>query len=323
VHRDDNELEKAVQLMADAKELMSEAEKLEEKAEKLMAEEQQLTADKKAATWTPPSFVEWLHGATEATCDVVEAQGDPREMPWHSPVLMIRQCYRKFEQDIVAKWNGDTPITCVFSGTPGIGKTAMLYYLLWRFLKGELKNYDGIVFGDAVDLIFIQMGEHGPKVSRFNQDLGYVATGKCLGLIDVSPDGKIYEGKMTMNVQRARESLRVRHLLIAATPGWSLQLGQLEKSVGPRYFLPAWKRDCFQRLCTLHGMTEAEINESALLCGECVPRLVLHYYRGQIFDRKERLLQSTENGECRWTSRICQRCPQHARVATQLRALRG
>lgn len=105
-------------------------------------------------------FIEWLKGAaltTEEGLQVLrnnDANVDPNLLPWKFPVIVQRQCYTKLLGQM-QMWAKDTVKRLVISGTPGIGKTTLIYFLLWKFFQKEL-DYDVVVLGTPSGLISIQ-----------------------------------------------------------------------------------------------------------------------------------------------------------------------
>lgn len=78
-------------------------------------------------------------------------------------MIVQRQCYTKLLGQM-QMWAKDTVKRLVISGTPGIGKTTLIYFLLWKFFQKEL-DYDGRV-GHAVGADFHSKGWKMPEPSN-------------------------------------------------------------------------------------------------------------------------------------------------------------
>lgn len=169
-------------------------------------------------------------------------------------------------------WAKDTVKRLVISGTPGIGKTTLIYFLLWKFFQKEL-DYDVVVLGTPSGLISIQKDgrcqnhqtEHLPMLQR------------SLGLFDIAPSGTVKTGLECLNNQEANTFFRVYHILLVAMPGFDPVLKEFQKGMLAELYLPVWGANATKALCKLSNLSDDEIEARAQRCGCCIPRLNLHY----------------------------------------------
>ena len=161
----------------------------------------------------------------------------------------------------------------VLSGTPGIGKTTLVHYLLWKFLHEEL-DYEVVVLGDVSRLVSIQ--RDGTCWNHETGDhLGMLP--KSLGLFDVAPDGTVKEGRAIVNNQQANTYFRVHNMLVVATPGFGSALKEFQKRPFEELYLPVWGASETKALCKMSNMSDEAFKGRAELCGFAIPRLILNY----------------------------------------------
>ena len=223
-------------------------------------------------------FIEWLKGAALATEEELQvlrnndANVDPNLLPWKFPVIVQRQCYTKLLGQM-QMWAKDTVKRLVISGTPGIGKTTLIYFLLWKFFQKEL-DYDVVVLGDSNQLISIQ---RDGTCQNHQAESHLQMLPKSLGLFDIAPDGTVKKGSEPLNNQNANTSFRVYHMLVVATPGFDPVLREFQKGMLDELYLPVWGTNATKALCKLSNLSDDEIEARAQRCGCCIPRLNLHY----------------------------------------------
>ena len=160
----------------------------------------------------------------------------------------------------------------VVSGTPGIGKTTLIYFLLWKFFQKEL-DYDVVVLGTPSMLISIQ--KDGRCQNHQTGNLPMLQ--RSLGLFDIAPSGTVNEGQKCLNNQEANTFFRVYHMLVVATPGFDPVLKEFQKGMLAELYLPVWGANATKALCKLSNLSDDEIEARAQRCGCCIPRLNLHY----------------------------------------------
>ena len=126
-------------------------------------------------------------------------------------MIVQRQCYTKLLGQM-QMWAKD-----IVSGTPGIGKTTLIYFLLWKFFQKEL-DYDVVVLGTPSGLISIH------KDGRCqNHQTGHLPMlQRSLGLFDIAPSGTVKTGLECLNNQEANTFFRVYHILLVAMPGFDI-----------------------------------------------------------------------------------------------------
>ena len=189
-------------------------------------------------------------------------------LPWKSPVIAERECYLKFLQ-FLGEWKMDKGARCVVSGTPGIGKTTLIYYLIWLFLKGRL-DYEWIVLGTAERLIAIAKdGKCNPHRTGDEPMLE-----KSLGLFDIKPDATVAEGQKSLNTQNANRHFRVCHMVIVATVGFRAVLGEFWKTPSTTKYFPVWLPTSSSGLSQHLRLTDSDWKKRIEVCGDCIPRLV-------------------------------------------------
>lgn len=226
-----------------------------------------------------PEFIDWLQGASMSSEQESKEAGltylanrsmsvNAEFLPWKSPVIVQRECYLKFLQ-FLGKWKMDKGERRVVSGTPGIGKTTLIYYLIWLFLAGKL-DYEWIVFCTAERLIAIAKG--GKCNPHRTGDEPMLA--KSLGLFDIKPDATVAEGQKSLNTQNANRHFRVCHMVIVATVGFRGVLGEFWKTPKSVKYFPTWSPTSSIGLSKLMGLSDSDGKERIEVCGDCIPRLV-------------------------------------------------
>ena len=192
---------------------------------------------------------------------------NPRHLPWKCSVIVERECYTKF-LDFMKTWRDDD-FRCVVSGTPGIGKTTLIYYLIWLFLADKL-DYEWIVLGAATRLIAIAKdGKCNPHRTGDEPMLE-----KSLGLFDIKRDATVAEGQKSLNIQDANRHFRACHTVIVATVGFRAVLGEFWKTAKSVKYFPTWSPKSSIGLSNLMGLSDSERRKRIDVCGDSVPRLV-------------------------------------------------
>ncbi|CAE7440059.1 unnamed protein product, partial [Symbiodinium sp. KB8] len=244
-------------------------------------------------------FIEWLKQATREPQEGLQVLQNTASrvgllpLPWSFSAIVERQCYTKLCEHI-QQWDEKTGMRLVLSGTPGIGKTTLLYYLLWKFFHGEL-DYEVVVLGDVSMLVAI-LRDGTCRNHETGQQLGMLP--KSLGLFDVATDGTVKKGGERLNNQQANADFRVYHMLVVATPGFGSALKEFRKPGAKQLYLPVWGESETKALCTMSKMSDEAIEGRANLCGFAIPRLILNLRRGQRLTAKDAhtmlVLQSSE-----------------------------
>ena len=190
-----------------------------------------------------PPFIEWLKQATRELQEGLQvlqntaSRVPPLALPWSFSAIVERQCYTKLCEHI-QQWGEKKGMRLVLSGTPGIGKTTLVYYLLWKFFHGEL-DYEVVVLGDVSRLVSIR--KEGTFQIHETGDLGMLQ--RSLGLFDVAPDGTVNTvngGTRSLNNQQANTYFRVDNMLVVATPGFGSALKEFQKRPFAELYLPVW-----------------------------------------------------------------------------------
>ena len=223
-------------------------------------------------------FIEWLKQAMREPQEGLQvlrntaSRVPPDELPWTLSAIVERQCYTKLCEHIQQRGE-KKGMRLVLSGTPGIGKTTLVHYLLWKFLHEEL-DYEVVVLGDVSRLVSIQ--RDGTCWNHETGDhLGMLP--KSLGLFDVAPDGTVKEGRAIVNNQQANTYFRVHNMLVVATPGFGSALKEFQKRPFEELYLPVWGASETKALCKMSNMSDEAFKGRAELCGFAIPRLILNY----------------------------------------------
>lgn len=206
----------------------------------------------------------------------VPDKGSEHKLPWGSHGICSRECYGKFERVVMESWPLDHERCCVVTGTPGIGKSTLLYYFLWKFMHEGLKDYQTVVYGDKRCIFYMQQDSTAGRwrIHRFDTKRGHEFTGRSLGLIDAPADCNL--PGLTLNDQNIVTTLCVHHLLITASAGLLLTHSDLRKATLQTYVLPAWQPEALRSWCCDRcGLPEEQWEARVRLCGDEVPRLVL------------------------------------------------
>lgn len=138
-------------------------------------------------------------------------------------------------------------LTYVVRGTPGIGKTTMLFYLLWECMREE-SPFTAVLFATNNDVFVARKTsagwtflpfKRGSRVSSFGGGFG---DGRAIGLVDVNPEGEIKEqGTVIMgfNAQAPCSEFGLHRLVVVSSAG--AQLSQLISKTGDKFRLGSSK----------------------------------------------------------------------------------
>jgi hypothetical protein len=128
-------------------------------------------------------------------------------------------------------------LTYVVKGTPGIGKTTMLFYLLWECVQKE-SPYKAVLFATNKDNFVARKTSAGCwAMEPFKRGSRVTGSGhgKAIGLVDVNPEGKVEEqGTVIMgfNTQAPCGEFGLHRLVVVSSAG--AQLSQLIGKTGDR-----------------------------------------------------------------------------------------
>lgn len=180
--------------------------------------------------------------------------GEGRKIP-HSPIY-VRPCYVKMKDLLfdIESLNQKERLTYVVRGTPGIGKTTMLFYLLWECMREE-SPFTAVLFATNNDVFVARKTsagwtilpfKKGSQVSSFGGGFG---DGRAIGLVDVNPEVEIKEqGTVIMgfNTQAPCSEFGLHRLVVVSSAG--AQLSQLISRTGDKFpskvvYLPVWKAE--------------------------------------------------------------------------------
>ena len=246
--------------------------------------------------------VEWFEDVQ--TAKVTDGWlGEGTRIP-NTPIY-VRNCYKKMRDmlfDEESLRNIDKQ-TYVVKGTPGIGKTTMLYYLLSECLS-EASPFTAVLFATDRCWFVARKCPTGWQTEAFQRGskVHQNGVGKAIGLVDVAPDGKVkYAEFLDFNSQSPCTVYGLHRLVVVASAG--SELSQLIGKDGDKEFphilyLPVWSRAeihiWIQRECPdVHGLDldkkEEELyNESGLT----VPRLVRSCMKQKFNDELEKFIRS-------------------------------
>ena len=164
----------------------------------------------------------------------------------------------------------DKGARCVVSGTPCIGKTTLIYYLIWLFLDGRL-DYEWIVLGTA-ELLFT-INKQG-ECHNHQTGMNHPVLEKSLGLFDIKPDATVAKCQESLSTQNANRHFRVCKVVIVATVGLGGVLGEFWKAAKSVKYFPTWSPKTSIGLSNLMGLSDSERRTRIDMCGDSVPRLV-------------------------------------------------
>ena len=175
-------------------------------------------------------------------------------------------------------------------GTPGIGKTTMLFYLLWECVQKE-SPYKAVLFATNKDNFVARKTSAGCwAMEPFKRGSRVTGSGhgKAIGLVDVNPEGKVEEqGTVIMgfNTQAPCGEFGLHRLVVVSSAG--AQLSQLIGKTGDRLapevvYLPVWKAEQtheWVRKCQSPAIQQWEKIEAS--AGWAVPRLIELYLQSK------------------------------------------
>ena len=213
--------------------------------------------------------------------------------------IYVRNCYKKM-RDLLFNEESFRNIdkqTYVVKGTPGIGKTTMLYCLLSECLS-EASPFTAVLFATDRCLFVARKGPTGWHTEAFQRGskVHQNGVGKAIGLVDVAPDGKVENTELSFNQQSPCTVYGLHRLAVVAGAG--SELSQLigkngDVRVPDVLQLPVWRQQEFhswlqRELPDLSAESlEAKETELDQNCGLTVPRLAVVYLQGKF----EALLQ--------------------------------
>ena len=212
--------------------------------------------------------------------------GEGMKIP-HSPIY-VRPCYVKMKGLLfdIGSLTQKERLTYVVRGTPGIGKTTMLFYLLWECMREE-SPFTAVLFATNKDVFVARKTfagwakeafKRGSRVSSFGGGFG---DGRAIGLVDVNPEGEIKEqGTVIMgfNTQAPCSEFGLHRLVVVSSAG--AQLSQLIDKTGDKFppkvvYLPVWKAEQTQAwVFKSHPDAIQQWDNIEANAGFAVPRLV-------------------------------------------------
>ena len=216
--------------------------------------------------------------------------GEGTKIP-HSPIY-VRPCYVKMKGLLfdIESLTQKERLTYVVRGTPGIGKTTMLFYLLWECMQEE-SPFTAVLFATDRDVFVARKTsagwakeafKRGSRVSSFGGGFGGgFGDGRAIGLVDVNPEGKIEEqGAVIMgfNTQAPCCQFGLHRLVVVSSAG--AQLSQLIDKTGDKFppkvvYLPVWKAEQTQAwVFKRHADAIQHWDAIGASAGFAVPRLV-------------------------------------------------
>ena len=207
--------------------------------------------------------------------------GEGMKIP-HSPIY-VRPCYVKMKDLLfdIESLNQKERLTYVVRGTPGIGKTTMLFYLLWECMQEE-SPFTAVLFATNKDVFVARKTSAGWAKEAFNRREDVCnGAGKAIGLVDVNPEGEIKQkGTVIMgfNTQAPCGEFGLHRLVVVSSAG--AQLSQLIDKTGDTFapevmYLPVWKAEQTQAwVFKSHADAIQQWDNIEANAGFAVPRLV-------------------------------------------------
>ena len=193
--------------------------------------------------------VEWFQDVQ--TAKVTDGWlGEGTRIP-NTPIY-VRNCYKRmrdllFDEESLRSIDKQT---YVVKGTPGIGKTTMLYCLLSECLS-EASPFTAVLFATD-DGVFVARkraaGWHTEAFQRGSK-VHQNGVGQAIGLVDVAPDGKIKNHAfLDFNQQKPCTVYGLHRLVVVASAG--SELAQLIGKNGDGWVpdvlqLPVWRQQEF------------------------------------------------------------------------------
>ena len=219
--------------------------------------------------------------------------------------IYVRNCYKKM-RDLLFNEESLRNIdkqTYVVKGTPGIGKTTMLYYLLSECLS-EASPFTAVLFATDRCWFVARKCSTGWQTEAFQRGskVHQNGVGKAIGLVDVAPDGKVkYAEFLDFNSQSPCTVYGLHRLVVVASAG--SELSQLIGKNGDGWVpdvlqLPVWRQQEFhswlQRELPKLSEEDLEVTESELdqNCGLTVPRLAVLYLQGKFEANLQKFIHS-------------------------------
>ena len=228
--------------------------------------------------------------------------GEGTKIP-HSPIY-VRRCYVKMKGLLfdIESLTQKERLTYVVRGTPGIGKTTMLFYLLWECTQEE-SPFTAVLFATDRDVFVARKTsagwakeafKRGSRVSSFGGGFG---DGRAIGLVDVNPEGKIEEqGAVIMgfNTQAPCCQFGLHRLVVVSSAG--AQLSQLIDKTGDTFapkvvYLPVWKAEqTHEWVLKSHANAIQQWDEIGANAGFAVPRLIELFLQNEFQATLERFM---------------------------------
>lgn len=229
--------------------------------------------------------------------------GEGMKIP-HSPIY-VRPCYVKMKDLLfdVKSLTQKERLTYVVRGTPGIGKTTMLFYLLWECMREE-SPFTAVLFATNKDVFVARKTSAGWTIlpfkrgSRLSSFGGGFGDGRAIGLVDVNPEGKIEEqGTVIMgfNTQAPCGEFGLHRLVVVSSAG--AQLSQLIDKTGDKFppkvvYLPVWKAEQTQAwVFKSHPDAIQQWDNIEANAGFAVPRLVELFLYNEFQATLERFME--------------------------------
>ena len=232
--------------------------------------------------------------------------GEGTKIP-HSPIY-VRACYVKMKGLLfdIESLTQKERLTYVVRGTPGIGKTTMLFYLLWECMQEE-SPFTAVLFATDRDVFVARKTsagwakeafKRGSRVSSFGGGFGGgFGDGRAIGLVDVNPEGKIEEqGAVIMgfNTQAPCCQFGLHRLVVVSSAG--AQLSQLIDKTGDTFapkvvYLPVWKAEqTHEWVLKSHANAIQQWDEIGANAGFAVPRLIELFLQNEFQATLERFM---------------------------------